>query len=215
MTEDVATGKEPDRRSTRTTWVIAFSLALTVVVAGLYATFQKSPAVKSIGQTIAGNIDGDTLAQTSEKLMSSVGPLEGDGWKVTADKFIAETSPKAIIQIVGYLRSVKDSAPHNTLSVYLGETAGNRYKNKALLQTAAAEYIIGRFVPRDLARAREILDRPLLQDDSITDYFLGLWWHSSANPERDEQKANSYFQRAADAGLDAAIRTLAAQKPAG
>lgn len=122
--------------------------------------------------------------------------------------FVVSSNPTAISQVVGQLYEREMPKEAKKIAITLAEIGGTRYKVISLIQMAASEYIVGRFVERDLGKAEALLNDPILANLPSTQYFLGVFWGSVHNPRRNAALARDYMQKAADGGFQPAIAAL-------
>lgn len=187
---------------------IAWSVAATVLAVAIASWLPHSATGRKIAASLNARVETTSAAKRTAGLLEdlrSAGPDERS--KVLAN-FVADIRPEYIIPVVGILRGGDATPRQRALSVELGVAAGLHYANRPLMQTAAAELVLGRFIPKDLTRARQLLGNPVMAGDRITDFTWGLWWSSASNPERNLAEARKALQKALDGGYGPAVDAL-------
>lgn len=192
---------EFNERSPRAVHVfIAASVAVTVLAAGLVAAYHDSPLAASLLKSIGMTKEQPTVQSIALELLKAVQSADEATRTQAIKSFVAKSSPGKIAAVVAAMLAQKDAILAGPLALEIAENGALRYKSARLYLLIANEYITGKYVSKNLPKAKMILENPLLQAEVLKDLYLGNYWSDDQNIEKDLEKAKYFYTKSAKKG---------------
>lgn len=180
--------------------LIFLSILLTLPISVFYAL---NYTARLDLQSVKNIQFGKTENKFSEEILDEL------SFRISDEEYIGEfIEQKSIEEIAKYaeLLFISKVESKQKAAASLSRRAGIKYRSPPLLYRAA-RYSMAAPI-RDYGKALEILNIEYVAGDGLADYFRGLIWQDAANPDRDLEKARTFFEKARDAGIPAAQKML-------
>jgi TPR repeat protein len=193
---------------TKVDFLIWVSTATTIAVVAFYILIDRKNYTESLRHFLHVSHVENISSADYANLYTRLNDLSESERIVAIRLYVMTTNPTSIGKMVAGLQGQSIPIYARGYAINISEIAGNHYKNKGMLYIAAAGYLNGVVVGQNLEHSRKILELPILENDSRTDYYLGIWWSEKNNPLRDVERARFHLERAAKQGHAGAIRAL-------